>query len=69
MTHTINKVEDPAAVFAIPDEADVEVVERLIRRAYNDVSEDYERLPADEMSERVARQGSLMQELIGQLNQ
>lgn len=69
MTHTINKVEDPAAVLAIPTDEDVEVVEKLLQRGYDDVADDYESMDADEMPEWLATKGSLMQELLAQLHQ
>lgn len=64
----INQVEDPAAVLAIPESEDVAIIRRLIETGYNKVSDEYTRLDADEMDELVARQGSLCQELLGQLN-
>lgn len=69
MTHTINKVEDPAAVLAIPTEDDVEVIEALLERGYDDIAHDYESMDADEMPPWMATKGSLMQELLAQLHQ
>lgn len=68
MPHSINNVEDPAAVLAIPTEEDLDVIRRALNREYEHVEDEYVRQESDEMSEDVGRTGSLMQELIAQLN-
>lgn len=71
---SVNEVEDPAAVLAIPTEEDVETIDWLLRRAFNDIRRDYELVganadkPYSPAEESVMTEGSLYQELIAQLN-
>lgn len=66
--YTINEVEDPAVVLAIPEAADVPYIEAAIRKSYEGIEHDYVSMESDEMPPWLARRGSLMQELLGQIN-
>lgn len=63
----INKVEDPAAVLAIPTEEDAEIIEDMLDSEFDDISFKYTAEPADE-SDRIMTKGSLLQELLAQLH-
>ena len=65
----VNNVEDPAAVLAIPEDGDAEVILRAIEDAYGEIEEAYEAAAVDDTAkEAVVREGSLYQELFAQLS-
>jgi len=63
--------DNPAAVLVIPTEADVPHVREVLETAYDRIESEYVRVPSDpetSRDERVLREGSLYQELLGQLS-
>lgn len=63
----LNKVEDPAAVLAIPTEEDAEIIKELLADEANEMSFQYASMPAND-EHPVLTKGSLFQELLAQLH-
>ena len=70
--HHGEEYDDPAAVLVIPDEEDLPVARGLLETAYHRIEPEYTAAPAeptDSHDERLLREGSLYQELLGQLSE
>lgn len=65
---SVNEVEDPVAVLAIPTEADLDTIEGIIQHSFDEIADDYAGLPPEESPEWLDRRGSLCQELLAQLH-
>jgi len=65
---TINNVEDPAAVIAVPTDKDLDCIEGIIQHAYDDVSDEYKLTDSYEAPEWIMRERSLCQEVLAQLH-
>jgi hypothetical protein len=65
----LNNVEDPAAVLAIPEDEDAELILRALEDAYAEIEDAYETAAVDDTAKKaVVREGSLYQELFAQLS-
>jgi len=61
-------MSEPTATLEIPVEKDIPVVIEMLESEYENIRDEYEREEHDEMSDNVARKGSLCQELFAQLS-
>lgn len=63
---SVNNVDDPAAVLAIPTDEDVEIIENVLDTEFEGMELEYYAEPL-EGNESVLTKGSLIQELLAQL--
>lgn len=71
MTETDDPYSDAPVTLHIPVEKDVPIVREMIEDEYERIRDEYERLPAEPDTvhgEYIMRKGSLLQELLGQMN-
>ncbi len=61
----VNEVEDPAALIAVPTEEDIDVIQRIMENAYDDLANDN---GLTDPSTEVEREGTLCQEVLTQLH-